>query len=91
MLFITGPLSTSQSCPIGAILHSPASARKAQEELDQVVGRERLPTFDDVAIRKMYRDIWVDVRAHGCIDADLQLIACEMRGCGVYLGMNTSG
>ncbi|RPD55083.1 cytochrome P450 [Lentinus tigrinus ALCF2SS1-7] len=30
-----------------AILHSPASVRKAQEELDRVVGRDRLPTFDD--------------------------------------------
>ncbi|TFK88359.1 cytochrome P450 [Polyporus arcularius HHB13444] len=30
-----------------AMLHSPGSVRKAQEELDRVVGRERLPTFDD--------------------------------------------
>ncbi|OBZ66568.1 Fumitremorgin C synthase [Grifola frondosa] len=30
-----------------AALHFPAAAKKAQEELDRVVGRDRLPTFDD--------------------------------------------
>ena len=29
------------------MLYNPAAARKAQEELDRVVGRERLPTFGD--------------------------------------------
>ena len=32
---------------IGAILHSGEAAQKAQEELDRVVGRKRLPTFED--------------------------------------------
>ena len=31
----------------GAMLHNPAAARKAQEELDRVVGRGRLPAFAD--------------------------------------------
>ncbi|KAI0717572.1 cytochrome P450 [Cerioporus squamosus] len=30
-----------------AILHSPESVRRVQEELDRVVGRDRLPTFED--------------------------------------------
>ncbi|KAI0773594.1 cytochrome P450 [Fomes fomentarius] len=30
-----------------AILHSPSSARKAQAELDRIVGRDRLPSFAD--------------------------------------------
>lgn len=29
------------------MLHNPNSARKAQDELDKVVGRGRIPTFDD--------------------------------------------
>lgn len=29
------------------MLHNPAAARKAQEELDRVVGRARLPTYAD--------------------------------------------
>ena len=29
------------------MLHNPAASRKAQEELDRVVGRNRLPTFED--------------------------------------------
>lgn len=30
-----------------AILHHPDAARKAREELDSVVGQDRLPTFED--------------------------------------------
>lgn len=30
-----------------AMLHTPAAMRKAQKELDTVIGRERLPDFDD--------------------------------------------
>ena len=30
-----------------AMLHFPEAMRKAQEEIDRVVGRERLPTFED--------------------------------------------
>lgn len=29
------------------MLHNPGSARKAQDELDRVVGGDRMPTFDD--------------------------------------------
>ena len=32
---------------LGAMIYNPAAARKAQEELDRVVGRGRLPTFGD--------------------------------------------
>ena len=31
----------------GAILYNPETVRKAQAELDQVVGKDRLPTFED--------------------------------------------
>ena len=34
-------------CSLVAMLHFPECVRKVQDEIDGVVGRDRLPTFED--------------------------------------------
>ena len=61
-----------------AMLHNPASMKKAQEELDSVIGRDRLPTFDDRAnlpyinalIKELYR--WQPLFRIGIPHANLE-------------------
>ena len=35
-------------CDLVALIRFPDAARKAREEVDKVVGRDRLPRFDDM-------------------------------------------
>lgn len=48
-MFMAGSETTSKSLGFGFmyLLRHPEVQRKAQEEIDAVVGRDRLPTLDD--------------------------------------------